>query len=151
VTDVREARDAPERAAALALRERVYVAEQGVPLSEELDGRDEEAVHLVAVSGDQVVGTCRLLVAGDTVRLGRMAVAPEFRGRGVGASLLAESEMVSGRLGARRIALHAQTHALGLYEKAGYAPLGEPFMEAGIEHLTMERILDRASPKEERA
>ena len=59
--DVRRSRDEQEIAAALALREEVFCGEQGVTLAGDRDGRDDEALHLVAVA-DGVVGTCRLLI-----------------------------------------------------------------------------------------
>jgi predicted GNAT family N-acyltransferase len=127
--------------AALALRNEVFVGEQGVPLDEEVDERDAGALHLVAVRDGSVVGTCRLVAAGDTVRLGRMAVAREARGRGVAAMLLAEADARALGLGARRMALGAQTAATGLYERAGYRASGERFLDAGIEHVMMEKRL----------
>jgi ElaA protein len=137
---VRPARDG-ELDAALALRHAVFVEEQAVPWAEEVDGRDGEALHLVALRGDEVVGTCRLLWWRDSARFGRLAVAPAERGRGIGAALLAAAEEVAAMFGIRRIALHAQTQALTLYERAGYAPCGERFHEAGLEHLPMEKVL----------
>ena len=139
--EIRLARDDAERAAALALRHDVFVVEQHVPLADEVDGRDAEALHLVAVDRDEVVGTCRLLAAGETVKLGRMAVARAARRRGIASRLLQECEARARALGARRIALSAQTDALALYERAGYESYGERFMDAGIEHLMMEKRL----------
>jgi predicted GNAT family N-acyltransferase len=130
-----------ERDAALALRHRVFCEEQGVALDLEADGRDAEAIHVVAVSGDTVVGTCRLVLDGETAKLGRMAVEPEARGRGVGAALLAGAESEARAAGARRIALHAQARARALYARGGFAERGEIFVEAGIEHVVMEKRL----------
>ena len=80
---VRRARDAGEIEQAIALRTAVFVGEQGVAPEEEIDGRDGEALHLVASAGDgPIVGTCRLLADGERVKLGRMAVARERRGAG---------------------------------------------------------------------
>jgi predicted GNAT family N-acyltransferase len=142
VTEVRPARTPPELWAALALRRAVFVDEQGVPLDEELDGRDDEASHLVAVEPDgTVVGTCRLLRQGATVTLGRMAVAPPARGRGLGAQLLAEAERAARDAGATRMGLAAQVDAIGLYDRAGYEPVGERFLDAGLEHQRMEKAL----------
>jgi predicted GNAT family N-acyltransferase len=142
MTEVRPARDADEVRAALALRHEVFVVEQGVPLAEEVDEHDEtDAVHLVAVEDGRVVATCRLVADGEMVKLGRMAVGAAARRRGIASRLLAEGEARARALGARRIALAAQTGALGLYERAGYAPYGERFMDAGIEHLMMEKHL----------
>ena len=139
MTEFRPARDRAEVDAALALRHDVFVVEQDVPLAEELDGRDDEALHLVAVDDGAVVATCRLVHDGDTVKLGRMAVAMRARRRGLASRLLAEADAQAAALGALRIALAAQTDALGLYERAGYRAYGERFLDAGIEHLMMDR------------
>ena len=98
----------------------------------------------MAIEDGRVVATCRLVAEGETVKLGRMAVARSARRRGVASALLAEAEARARALGAARIALAAQTGALELYERAGYAGYGERFLDAGIEHLLMEKRLPRA-------
>jgi predicted GNAT family N-acyltransferase len=142
VIEVRPARDQSEGDAALALRHDVFCGEQGVSLEEELDGRDDEALHLVIVDDGAVVGTCRLLAEGPEVKLGRMAVAPSHRGRGLAAALLVEADARARELGARRIALAAQLGAQSLYERAGYAAYGDVFLDAGIEHVMMGKVLE---------
>jgi predicted GNAT family N-acyltransferase len=136
--EVREARGPSEHDAALALRHEVFVREQGVPLELELDGRDDEATHIVALRDGEIVGTCRLLREGATVLLGRLVVARAGRRRGVAAQMLAEAERWARGRGARRIVLSAQTYAAGLYLAAGYEVRGTPYLEAGIEHVEME-------------
>jgi len=143
---VRAARTDDEIQAALRLRFEVFCKGQGVALEAERDGRDQEAVHLVAVEGPRVIGTCRLLVDDDVARLGRMAVEAAHRGRGVGAALLAEAERAMRGAGADRIRLHAQTAARGVYDRAGYRVLGEEFVEEGIEHVAMEMPLAGEAP-----
>jgi predicted GNAT family N-acyltransferase len=130
-----------EREAALALRHRVFCEEQGVALDLEADGRDGEALHVVAVSDGVVVGTCRLVFDQGTAKLGRMAVEPVARGRGIGGALLARSEREARAAGAHRIALHAQARARDLYARGGFVVRGETFEEAGIEHVLMEKRL----------
>jgi predicted GNAT family N-acyltransferase len=142
VTELRPARDQSEVDAALALRYDVFCVEQGVSLDEERDGRDGEALHLVVVDDGVVVGTCRLLADGSTVKLGRMAVAPSHRGRGLAAELLVEADARARELRAQRIALAAQLSAQALYERAGYAPYGDVFLDAGIEHVMMGKALE---------
>ena len=127
--------------AALDLRERVFCGEQGVSLEADRDGRDPESVHVVAIAGERVVGTCRLLFAGPLARLGRLVVEPELRGRGVARAILREADRVALDAGAHRIALHAQTYALSLYREQGYAERGARFTEEGIEHVAMEKEL----------
>ena len=138
---VRAAHDPGEVAVALELRERVFCGEQGVPLAAERDGRDDEALHVVAFGDGSLLGTCRVLVDGEVARLGRMAVAPEARGAGVGSAVLREAERLAARAGARRMTLHAQTAARAVYERAGYEPPGAEFGQGGIDHITMEKPL----------
>ena len=137
---VRRARDAGEVAAAIDLRAAVFVDEQGVPLEEDLDGRDGEALHLVAVDpGGSVVGTCRLLIDESVVRLGRMAVSLPARRNGVGLRLLERADTEARLAGGGSIVLAAQLAALSLYERAGYVARGDVFLDAGIEHVWMEK------------
>jgi predicted GNAT family N-acyltransferase len=120
----------------------VFCGEQGVPLDEELDGLDRAALHLVAVEDDHVIGTCRLLREDDaTTRLGRMAVDPAHRGRGVAQRLLRAAEQEARAAGSNRITLSAQLAARRVYGRSGYAEHGGVFLDAGIEHVEMDRDL----------
>ena len=139
--EVREANSDDEVTAALALRSRVFIDEQGVSFEADQDGRDPEATHIVAVDDGAVIGTCRLLFRGPIARLGRLAVEPERRGDGVAAAILREADRVAVDAGAETIALHAQTYARALYEHAGYEEYGPTFVEEGIEHVAMEKRL----------
>ena len=139
--EVRRARDRDEMAQALALRHDVFCVEQGVPEHEELDGRDHEGIHLVAMSGGEVLGTCRLLLVGSTAQFSRLAVRPAARRRGIATALLELADDETRAAGGRRIVLHAQTYAQELYERAGYRPRGRVFTEARIEHIAMEKQL----------
>lgn len=139
--EVRSAGGQAEVDAALELRYRVFCDEQGVTLAAERDGRDPGALHLVAFDGPRLVGTCRLLFDDGIARLGRMAVEPDARGRGIGAAILDSAEAESRRAGAKRIRLHAQTAARSLYERGGFEVRGDEFVEEGIPHVTMEKDL----------
>jgi predicted GNAT family N-acyltransferase len=139
--EVRRVRGETEMAALLELRHDVFCIEQGVPEREELDGRDGDGVHLVAISGGEVLATCRLLFVGPTVQFSRLAVRPAARRHGIASALLALADDETRAGGARRLVLHAQTYARSLYDGAGYEPRGRVFMEAGIEHIAMEKVL----------
>ncbi|MGA9858845.1 MAG: GNAT family N-acetyltransferase [Solirubrobacteraceae bacterium] len=139
--EVRRVNGEREMSAALELRHDVFCVEQGVPGHEELDGRDAEGLHLVAVSGDELLATCRLLFVGPTVQFSRLAVRRSARRQGIASALLALADDETRAGGARRLVLHAQTYARSLYEAAGYEPRGRLFMEAGIEHIAMEKHL----------
>jgi predicted GNAT family N-acyltransferase len=139
--EVREARTESELTEALALRGRIFCGEQGVSFEADQDGRDPEATHIVAVDDGAVVGTCRLLFRGPVARLGRLAVERDRRGDGIAAEILVEADRIASEAGSESIALHAQTYALKLYERAGYEPYGPTFVEEGIEHVAMEKRL----------
>jgi predicted GNAT family N-acyltransferase len=140
--EVRRVRGQKEMAAALELRHDVFCVEQGVPEREELDGRDHEGIHLVAVvDGEYVVGTCRLLMVGSTAQFSRLAVRRSARRHGIATALLRAADRETIAAGGRRLVLHAQTYAQALYEQAGYRPRGRAFTEARIEHIAMEKTL----------
>ncbi len=139
--EIRRVRTGEERDAALKLRHEVFCVEQGVPPRDEQDGRDPEGLHLVALSGDEVIGTCRLVFVGGTVQFSRLAVGPPFRRHGIASCLLDAADSEARAAGARRVVLHAQTYARGLYTAQGYRERGPTFFEAGIEHVAMEKRL----------
>ncbi len=139
--EVRRVRGEQEMAAALRLRHDVFCVEQGVPEREEVDGRDRDGIHLVAVAGGELLGTCRVLMVGTTAQFSRLAVRVSARRRGIATALLAAADHETLAAGGRRLVLHAQTYARELYETAGYEPRGRAFTEAGIEHIAMEKLL----------
>jgi predicted GNAT family N-acyltransferase len=146
---IREARWPEERPLLRRVREAVFVEEQGVPLEMEWDDDDIMAYHLVALDRQQQpIGTARLLGSGQ---IGRMAVLPEWRGRGVGAALLARLTEQAETTGQTKLFLHAQTEAEGFYAKAGFTPVGKVFFEADIPHRKMVRRRDGEIIEEEAA
>lgn len=139
--EIRRVRTSRELEAAMALRYEVFCLEQGVPVHEERDGRDGEGLHLIAVDGEQLFGTCRLVFVGSTVQFSRLAVLRSARRHGVATALLDAADSETLARGANRLVLHAQTYARALYEACGYVPRGREFFEAGIEHVAMEKVL----------
>jgi ElaA protein len=145
---VRWAQTLEEVRGAVAVREQVFCREQGVPLAEELDGLDKDALHVIALAPDEraVIGTLRLLVAGDgqSAKIGRVAVERDWRRRGIAASMLELALARARDLGCLRARLAAQLEAVGLYEQAGFAIESDEFQEAGIAHVWMGRALRSA-------
>ena len=120
-----------------AIRTKVFVEEQGVPPELEWDGLDEGSYHVLAYAPDGTpIGTGRLLQDG---RIGRLAVLPEWRGKGVGRALLDMLLVVANKMGNEEVELHAQTRVVGFYRKRGFIRHGKEFMEAGIPHVAMKR------------
>ncbi|MEU6514278.1 GNAT family N-acetyltransferase [Streptomyces sp. NPDC046978] len=149
---VRTAEDPADREACFTVRKEVFVREQGVPEDIEYDVHDADAVHVLAVRDDGMpLGTGRLLFGeaaaakngGDPSvgSLGRLAVTREARGLGVGAALVRAIEDAARAHDLTAVDLHAQTHALGFYERLGYVAYGPEFPDAGIPHRSMRRPL----------
>ena len=126
-------------AALRAVRETVFVQEQNVPIEEEWDVLDPACVHVIARALDGTpIGTGRLT---PEHKIGRMAVLPRWRGKGVGDALLLALIEQAYQRGWREVALNAQVSAIDFYLRHGFVPYGERFWEAGIEHQAMRRAL----------
>ncbi|WBO66895.1 GNAT family N-acetyltransferase [Streptomyces camelliae] len=149
---LRVAEDPADREACFAVRKEVFVVEQGVAEDLEYDAYDAGAVHVLAVREDGVpLGTGRLLHGAAALAktgadasvgsLGRLAVSRAARGLGVGVALVRAIEDAARARGLTAIDLHAQTHALGFYERLGYVLYGPEFPDAGIPHRAMRRAL----------
>ena len=128
--------------AAFAIRRAVFVAEQGVAPSLEWDDAETEAIHLLLVVNERPVGAARArLIDDSTVKAERVAVRRSARGEGWGRRLMDAVEAVGADADASRCVLHAQQRVEGFYHTLGYRTVSEPFEEAGIPHVKMERTL----------
>ena len=146
VTEVRTGDWATLGEGARAVREAVFVQEQGIAREDEWDEADHTAVHaLVTNRLGMPVATGRLLVEGapgsGTARIGRMAVDRTLRSSGVGRQVVQALEQAARLRGDTRVVLGAQRSAEGFYGRLGYTPYGEPYEEVGIPHVGMARVL----------
>lgn len=131
------------RAEAGPIRFAVFVDEQKVPAEIELDEFDAVSLHVIARTDGRAVGTGRLLPAeaGGTSHIGRMAVCKEFRAQGAGAAMLLALIEAAHARGDKAIVLSAQIQAVGFYLRFGFVAEGGIFMDAGIEHQSMRKVL----------
>ena len=131
------------QALAAPLRTEVFVDEQRVPTQMEWDQDDATAVHCVAINRmGMPLATGRLLQhAPGVARIGRMAVKKQMRGSGLGRRVLDALLHEARARGDREVRLHAQCSAEDFYKRAGFAPHGAVFEEAGIAHIEMVRAL----------
>src|ERR1700730_8030062 len=145
--ELRWARSPADVSGAVTVREQVFCIEQGVSREEELDGLDDQALHLVAVDldGARVIGTLRLLMAGNEAKIGRVAVERRWRRHGIASRMLQMALAGALERGASRARLASQLHATHLYEEAGFTVESDPFEEAGIPHVWMGRGLEEPS------
>lgn len=117
------------------VREAVFVVEQQIPKDIEFDNIDPSCYHFIARDvHHNAIGTARL---SPDQKLGRMAVLPEWRNKGVGKALLISAIDKARKLGWTEIFLNSQVAATGFYEKAGFVKQGQLFNEANIPHQTM--------------
>jgi predicted GNAT family N-acyltransferase len=129
-----------DQAALRSVRDTVFVQEQNVPPDIELDAIDPQCRHVLARDAQgRAIGTGRLTPQRS---IGRLAVLREWRGRGVGEALLQALLDLARERRYSQVELHAQVDAIGFYEKFGFEPVGDEYLEAGIRHRTMQRALD---------
>ena len=146
------------RTAVADVRLEVFVAEQAVPLAQEIDARDEEptTIHLLASGADGTpLGAGRILVEPEhpgRVHLGRLAVRSIARGTGLGARVVAALEQTALSHSGRprvEVVLSAQEQAMGFYERCGYRVLdGHRYLDAGIWHQDMARTVSSISTED---
>jgi predicted GNAT family N-acyltransferase len=121
------------------IRETVFMREQQVPEALEWDGLDEEASHLLARdSRGHPIATARMLGNGH---IGRVAVLPAWRRRGVGRALMQRLLQLARQQGLRELHLDAQVEAIPFYRHLGFTAHGAIFMDAGIPHRQMQLTL----------
>ena len=121
----------------LKLRSAVFVVEQTC-IYQDIDGKDKDAFHVFAKDENGTIKACLRFFEKDaeTAYMGRVITVD--RGTGMGAKLLkAGIEAVKANTGKKQIYLEAQSYAVGFYEKAGFAVIGEEFDEDGILHRPM--------------
>ncbi|MBI3715295.1 MAG: GNAT family N-acetyltransferase [Betaproteobacteria bacterium] len=106
------------------------------------DADPAHCLHAVARSASgAIVGTGRLLLNTEPPRIGRLAVAKDWRGVGVGTALLETLCGVARSRGFPRVMLNAQANATAFYYKHGFISHGAESFEAGIPHQEMRRKL----------
>ena len=134
---------------ALAIREIVFIEEQGVPEHLERDDEDATAYHLLAMQGGHAIGTGRLVQmpaapegeTGRWGRVGRMAVLQAHRKAQIGSRMLTALEHEAKARDLEGVMLHAQLSAMDFYKRHGYQANGAVFEEAGMPHLEMKKRL----------
>ncbi|MER2063196.1 MAG: GNAT family N-acetyltransferase [Alkalibacterium sp.] len=125
----------------VAIRSEVFIEEQNVDPSLEIDELEDQTLHIVGYNHDKAICTARLLKKDDgSVKVQRVAVRADSRKRGIGKLLLRFIEdTAKHQLNGTRLVLDSQDHAISFYEKEGYAVQGEGFLDAGIPHHFMQK------------
>jgi ElaA protein len=127
----------------LRLRSQVFVVEQQC-LFQDMDGADDQAMHLLGVRGGELLGYARCFSAGvkfTEASFGRVVTRQSVRGTSLGHALIEQAVTAIHQLwGPQPIRIGAQTHLADFYAKHGFKDVGCPYLEDGIPHLEMLRV-----------
>lgn len=133
--------DAPLLERWLKLRQAVFVVEQNCPYPD-IDGQDANALHLIALDGQEVIAGARLFSPDgqqNFSRIGRVVVTPGYRGAGLGRKLMRNAmDACLERWPETPIRIGAQAHLEALYGSLGFETISDVYDEDGIPHLDME-------------
>jgi len=122
---------------AFFIRKTVFVHEQNVPLEEEIDQYEDEAIHFVLYIEGSPVGAGRFRVVDGYGKVERICVLKEARKTGAGRAIMQAIETHAFKQSLYKLKLNAQTHAIPFYAGLGYQVASEEFLDAGIPHKTM--------------
>lgn len=125
------------------IRHQVFVEEQQVPVALEIDETDAIAEHfllyLCEKTAETPVATARLYPdIQSAAHIGRMAILPQARGKGLGMALLRHLMQQALNQGFHQLGLSAQVQAVGFYQAAGFHLTSDVYLEAGIQHQDMQ-------------
>lgn len=120
-----------------AIRQAVFIDEQGFTEEEEWDGHDKTSDHIKICLGEQVIGCARIRWIEKEIRIERIALLKEFRGQGFGRQVLPELIAYAKAKNPEAIFIHAQNHLKKFYEGFGFEQRGEVYDECGIPHIHM--------------
>ncbi|MFT6796226.1 MAG: ElaA protein [Maribacter sp.] len=124
----------------LQLRAKVFVVEQNC-VYQDLDGKDQNALHVIGTKRDKIVAYTRVFKAGfyyDVASIGRVVVAQEERRYGYGKVIMEASiQAVKEHLNEETIKISAQEYLKNFYYDLGFKEVGEGYLEDGIPHIAM--------------
>ena len=131
-----------------ALRIKVFVKEQNVPIELELDDKDhsDNTVHIGYFHDDRLIGVARLIdMDKDIIHIGRVVIDKDYRGKGIGRKLIVGCETTAKNILKREVTveLSAQIQAEKFYESLGYNRVNDKiYLDAGIEHVDMRKVIN---------
>lgn len=126
----------------LKLRSQVFVVEQNC-VYQDVDNKDQKAIHLLGVFNDEIVAYARLFKSGDyfeNASIGRVVVHPEYRDKKWGHELMQNA--ISGiehYFGEKNITISAQEYLKKFYESHDFVQTSEMYLEDDIPHIQMKR------------
>ncbi|MGM0844347.1 MAG: GNAT family N-acetyltransferase [Bacillota bacterium] len=126
---------------AMEVRKEVFVGEQNVPIEEEIDEFEDTADHFVLYDENEPAGAGRFRLKDGFGKVERICVLAKVRGKGAGKIIMSYIEKHARSKNVPALILNAQTHAIPFYESLGYSVTSDEFLDAGIPHKSMKKIL----------
>lgn len=127
----------------LRLRSEIFVVEQDC-VYQDIDGKDEGAIHVLGWDDGILVAYARCFNAGDYFKeagIGRIMVRDNYRKMGYGHKITSAAiKVVKDKYKADKIKISAQTYLVTFYEHHGFKTLGDRYMEDGIPHVAMIKV-----------
>ena len=124
----------------LRLRSEVFVVEQDC-VYQDIDNKDQNAIHLYYKENDQIVAYTRIFKEGDYYEnpcIGRVVVSKKDRGNDLGKKIMIDSmEYIKQNIKGEKIELSAQKYLDKFYKDLGFYKIGEDYLEDGIPHQRM--------------
>ena len=122
---------------AYLVRKKVFIDEQNVSEELEYDEFDDAALHVICKADELVIAAGRILLFDEDAIVGRVAVLKPWRGKGIGKKIMEFIMDIAKCNGVKTLAANVQIDVQDFYETLGFKPVGEFFLEAGIEHIKM--------------
>ncbi|GGD22089.1 GNAT family N-acetyltransferase [Flavobacterium orientale] len=126
----------------LQLRSEVFVVEQNC-VYQDIDGKDDKAIHLLGIFDEELVGYVRIFKPGDyfdEASIGRVVIKESHRDRKWGYELMNKAiEVVEVELNETKITISAQLYLKKFYENLGFKQTSETYLEDDIPHIQMKR------------
>jgi predicted GNAT family N-acyltransferase len=121
----------------LDIRYKVFIDEQNVDQNIERDEYENTATHIIMYINTTPIATSRIITTEEKIKIGRVAVLKEYRGKGLGEIIMKETlnHLIKG--GTVKVYISAQLYINKFYEKLGFIPISDVYLEANIEHITM--------------
>ena len=124
----------------LRLRSEIFVVEQNC-VYQDLDNKDLNAYHLMAVENGELIGYLRILNKGVSYKeasIGRVVVKKEYRRKKLGLEIINKGiDFIINTMKEKEVRISAQVYAKNLYEKAGFVEVSEEYLEDDIPHVEM--------------
>ncbi|MBA4536406.1 GNAT family N-acetyltransferase [Bacillus aquiflavi] len=127
---------------AFSIRKIVFVNEQNVSPEEEFDQFEGNCTHFVLYDDTLPIGAGRLRMIDEYGKIERLCILKENRKCGAGKIIMSKIEEFAKHQQVNKVKLNAQKHAIPFYTRLGYQIISDEFLEAGIIHRTMEKMLD---------